>query len=81
MVTGGWQYAAAHAPAGGAVSDQTAIPAPGCRWCGAPATDVLVIEKAKFRNHNGVKVEAKAAITAPVCAAHYRSIERTGEDE
>lgn len=66
---------------------QTSIPVPAatpaprvCRWCGAPATQELVIEKERYRNHNGTRVVARAAVTAPVCEQHYKSIERTGLD-
>lgn len=60
---------------------QTLLPAPVCRWCGSPATDTLVCSPPRYRNHNGVRVEARPAITAPVCAAHYKSIQRSGDDE
>lgn len=48
-----------------------------CAWCGKPAFDHIEIEPARWRNHNGVRVEAKAARTAPACKGHYRSIART----
>jgi hypothetical protein len=48
-----------------------------CAWCGKLAHDHIEIEPARWRNHNGVRVEAKAARTAPACKTHYRTIART----
>lgn len=64
--------------------EQTAIPVPEappapkfCAWCGAPANHEVTCQPAKYRNHQGVRVVAKAAITAPACTHHFHSIKRT----
>lgn len=66
------------------IPGQESIPVPPtppaahpCAWCGKPAHDHIEIEPARWRNHNGVRVEAKAARTAPACKRHYRTIART----
>lgn len=54
------------------------VPAPKfCAWCGEPATHDITCQPAKYRNHQGVRVVAKAAVTAPACTAHFHSIQRT----
>lgn len=38
-----------------------------CLWCGSPGDVLIEVEKGRFRMHGGVKVLAKAPVTAPAC--------------
>jgi hypothetical protein len=57
-------------------------PARTCAWCSAPASTTLEIEPAKHTFRRGpkgerVKLVKRSAIEAPVCAHHFRTLERS----
>lgn len=68
------------------MTGQESIPVPDpvpprklCEWCGKKATEHITIEPARWRNDRGTRVVAKPERLAAVCAAHYKSLKRTGE--
>ena len=49
-------------------------PQPTCWWCHEPATDTVVLEKGRVGTAKG-RVKPVMEKTAPVCAAHKKSLE------